>query len=98
MIAATLSFRLNATACQPSYPRNSENANPPGTFTVYLSRADIAKPPKTTSHTVAIPMINMLFRLIAAPPVLGAPSRMHFVTLSRVGLHRIVGDESIGRW
>ena len=53
----------------PSYPLNSENASPPGTFTVYLSCAEMAKPPKTASHTVAIPIVNMLLRFIAAPPI-----------------------------
>ena len=52
----------------PSYPLNSENASPPGTFTVYLSCADMAKPPETASHTVAIPIVNIPVRFIAAPP------------------------------
>ena len=33
------------TTCQPSYPLNSENASPPGTFRVYLSWADMALAP-----------------------------------------------------
>ena len=59
----------------PSYPLNSENASPPGTFTVYLSCAEMAKPPKTASHTVAIPIVSMLLRFIAAPPVSSSSAR-----------------------
>ena len=65
----TLSFRLMEIDCHASYPLNSENASPPGTFTVYLSCAEMAKPPKTESHITAIPIINMPLRLIAAPRV-----------------------------
>jgi hypothetical protein len=36
-------------ACHPSYPLNSENASPPGTFTVYLSCAEMALPTKMAS-------------------------------------------------
>src|SRR6185436_4792861 len=54
--------------CHASYPLNSENASPPGTFTVYLSCAEMARPPRTATHT-AIPIVNMLLRFIAAPPV-----------------------------
>src|SRR5271167_837170 len=42
------------TVCQPSYPLNSENASPPGTFTVYLSCCATAKLPKTASNTATI--------------------------------------------
>ena len=38
------------TTCHASYPLNSENASPFGTFTVYLSCAEIAQPPATTSN------------------------------------------------
>src|SRR5262245_41883397 len=69
MIAATFSFRLKPMACHPSYPLNSENANPPGTFTVYLSCADMTNAPRTPSHTVAIPIVSLLMRFIAAPRV-----------------------------
>src|SRR5262245_40509974 len=51
-------------ACHASYPLNSENASPPGTFTVYLSCAEMAKPPNTASHTVVIPIVNMRVRFI----------------------------------
>src|ERR1700722_10964699 len=46
-----------ATTCQPSYPLNSENASPPGTFTVYLSCEEMALPPETAS-TIAMIAIS----------------------------------------
>src|SRR5207247_5514929 len=58
---------LTATICQSSYPLKSENGRPLGTLTAYLSCAEIASRP--ASHSVAIPIVNLLFRLIAAPPV-----------------------------
>ena len=39
MTATALSFELTEMASQLSNPLNSENASPPGTFTVYLSLA-----------------------------------------------------------
>src|SRR2546422_1019836 len=51
------------TTCQASYPLNSENASPPGTFKVYLSWADRALPPKalTSAVTIAIVRMRLLF-------------------------------------
>src|SRR5207245_6187565 len=53
------------TTCQASYPLNSENASPPGTFKVYLSAAwaDMALPPKalTSAVTIAIVRTRLLF-------------------------------------
>src|SRR5262249_34298216 len=66
MTATTFSFRLIPMACHDSYPRKSENARPPGTFTVYLSCAELAKTPKRASHT-AIPIVHMLLRFMATP-------------------------------
>src|SRR5262249_15810601 len=40
--------------CQDSYPLNSENASPPGTFRVYLSCCAKAKPPKKASNAATI--------------------------------------------
>src|SRR5438105_14008366 len=69
MITATaFSLRLIEIACHPSYPLKSENARPPGTFTVYLSCAAAANPPRTTSTTVPTPIADTLFALIATPP------------------------------
>src|SRR3989442_7701672 len=48
--------------CQASYPLNSENASPPGTFTVYLSWAawaDMALPPKALTSAVTIATVSM---------------------------------------
>src|SRR5205814_1899579 len=52
-----------ATTCQFSYPLNSANASPPGTFTVYLSWADRALPPNalTSAVTIAIVPMPLLF-------------------------------------
>src|SRR5205809_8136263 len=46
------------TTCQASYPLNSENASPPGTFTVYLSWADMALPPKALRSAGAIAIVR----------------------------------------
>src|SRR5262245_4938891 len=65
-----------AIVCQPSYPLNSENARPPGTFTVYLSGlpcANMTKPPRTARHTVTVPIVSALLRFIAVPPVTETP-------------------------
>src|SRR6185436_8251936 len=60
--------------CQPSYPRNSENASPFGTRTVYLawpvSCAEMVLPPRTAStetasETTTITTTGILFRFIA---------------------------------
>ena len=67
IMATTFAFRLMEIACHLSYPLNSENASPPGTFTLYLSCAEMARPPATASHTVATPIVNTLLRFIAAP-------------------------------
>src|SRR5580765_6837410 len=56
--ATTLSFRLMEIACHASYPLKSEKERPPGTFTVYLSCAELARLPKMASHT-PIPVIHM---------------------------------------
>ena len=62
--ATTLSFRLIEIACHASYPLNSENASPPGTFTVYLSCAEMATPPKTASIAAIVVIISMLLPCI----------------------------------
>src|SRR6185295_9080490 len=48
------------TICQASYPLNSENASPPGTFRVYLSCAEIARPPTKASTPVIIGIVSLL--------------------------------------
>src|SRR5436853_5067953 len=56
------------TTCQFSYPLNSENASPPGTFTVYLSWADRALPPNalTMAVTIAIVPNPLLFITVSS--------------------------------
>src|SRR5580692_5351870 len=58
-----------AMTCQLSYPLNSENAMPPGTFRVYLSGAEMALAPTRARTAAIVPIVNMLFRFITAPPV-----------------------------
>src|SRR5215467_1219478 len=53
-------------ACHPSYPLNSENASPPGTFTVYLSCAEMAS---TASNTVIVTIVSMILFFIAGTPL-----------------------------
>src|SRR5436853_2778910 len=57
-----------ATTCQFSYPLNSANASPPGTFTVYLSWADRALPPNalTMAVTIAIVPNPLLFITVSS--------------------------------
>src|SRR6266704_1340296 len=47
------------TTCQFSYPLNSANASPPGTFTVYLSWADRALPLNALTSAVTIAIVPM---------------------------------------
>src|SRR6266571_8556988 len=47
------------TSCQASYPLNSENASPPGTFKLYLSWANRALPPKILTSAVMIAIVRM---------------------------------------
>src|SRR5206468_6709224 len=55
--------------CQTSYPLNSENASPPGTFKLYLSWAawaDMALPPKALTSAVTIAIVHMRLLFIAS--------------------------------
>src|SRR2546423_2740275 len=45
--------------CQASYPLNSENASPPGTFKVYLSWADMALAPMPLTSAVRMAIVRM---------------------------------------
>src|ERR1700678_619755 len=55
-----------AMACQLSYPRNSENARPPGTLSVYLSCAEIAVPiPNAASAITTLAPISRFLPFIA---------------------------------
>src|SRR4051812_49697938 len=54
MRATALSLRLIPIACQSSYPLNSENANPPGTFALYLSWPATTRLTKTPTRSIAV--------------------------------------------
>src|SRR5713101_7647100 len=53
-------------SCQFSYPLNSENASPPGTFKVYLSWADTTLPPKALTRAVTIAIVRMRLLFITS--------------------------------
>src|ERR1700733_37023 len=57
------------TTCQDSYPLNSENESPFGTFTVYLSGAEIARPPTKANTPVIIGIVSIFLLFIASPPL-----------------------------
>src|ERR1700680_5232289 len=61
---STSSVRAEETTAQSSYPLKSENAIPLGDFSEYLSCAEIAVPPKTTTDTEIIPIASMLLRFM----------------------------------
>src|SRR6516165_3658550 len=64
LITFWASVRLGPTLCQFSYPLNSANARPPGTFTVYLSWAAKASATETVRNASAIGLIGTLcFRI-----------------------------------
>src|SRR5256885_9502111 len=57
------------TTCQASYPLNSENPSPPGTFTLYLSWvawADTALPPTALTSAVTIAIVRMRWLFITS--------------------------------
>src|SRR5262245_55732954 len=57
---------------QSSYPRNSENASPPGTLKLYLSCASCAEttvPPRIGSATVAAAIASIALLFIARTPL-----------------------------
>src|SRR5882724_4396471 len=63
--------------CQFSYPRNSANASPPGTFTVYLSWADRALPPNALTSAVTIAIVPMPLLFITGSSFVKATSSAH---------------------
>src|SRR2546429_7205962 len=63
--------------CQFSYPRNSANASPPGTFTVYLSWADRALPPNALTSAVTIAIVPMPLLFITSSSFVKASSSAH---------------------
>src|SRR6185503_15983337 len=71
---------------QSSYPLNSENARPPGTFTVYLSCAEMALPPRTASATEIIAIVTMLLAFTVSNSFY--PSLASFLLLCRLNPNR----------
>src|SRR5438874_7464989 len=65
------------TTCQFSYPLNSENASPPGTFTVYLSWADRALPPNALTMAVTIAIVPNPLLFITRSSLVKASSSAH---------------------
>src|SRR6266550_7572733 len=63
--------------CQFSYPRNSANASPPGTFTVYLSWADRALPPNALTSAVTIAIVPKPLLFITGSSFVKASSSAH---------------------
>src|SRR5471030_1526390 len=53
------------TTCQASYPLNSENESPFGTFKVYLSCAEMAQLPTKANTPIIIGIVNILLPFIA---------------------------------
>src|SRR5438034_11483156 len=71
------------TTCQASYPLNSENASPPGTFTVYLSWADMALPPKALRRAVGIAIVRTVLLFITSCSFARPSDRVQKETLAR---------------
>src|SRR5438309_4426976 len=63
--------------CQFSYPRNSANASPPGTFTVYLSWADRALPPTALTMAVTIAIVPKPLLFITGSSFVKASTSAH---------------------
>src|SRR5947209_7954065 len=63
--------------CQFSYPLNSANASPPGTFTVYLSWADRALPPNALTSAVTIAIVPKPLLFITGSSFVKASSSAH---------------------
>src|SRR2546429_346158 len=72
--------------CQFSYPRNSANASPPGTFTVYLSWADKALPPTALTSAVTIAIVPNPLSFITGFSFVKASSSVHRFFLERADL------------
>src|SRR2546427_10923180 len=63
--------------CQFSYPLNSANASPPGTFTVYLSWADRARPPNALTSAVTRAIVPKPLPFITGSSLVKASSSAH---------------------
>src|SRR3989454_4377993 len=65
------------TTCQFSYPLNSANASPPGTFTVYLSWADRALPPNALTSAVTRAIVPKPLPFITGSSLVKGTSSAH---------------------
>src|SRR2546422_8123172 len=63
--------------CQFSYPLNSANASPPGTFTVYLSWADRALPPNALTSAVTRAIVPKPLPFITGSSLVKGTSSAH---------------------
>src|SRR5271170_803508 len=61
------------TTCQASYPLNSENESPPGTFRVYLSCAEMAQPPTQASSPAILRIVSILLPFIGSTSFFNLP-------------------------
>src|SRR5262249_8861021 len=63
------------TTCHASYPLNSENASPFGTFTVYLSCAAKAQPPRAARIPGMATIVTTLLPFIASASLINVCHR-----------------------
>src|SRR4051794_1501863 len=81
-----------ATTCQSSYPLNSENASPSGTFRVYLSCAEMARSHETASTTATAITATLILFIATA-----SSSSIRRLDVGDVGGRRVrlVGDADL---
>src|SRR4029450_5521930 len=82
------------TSCQLSYPLNSENASPPGTFTLYLSWADMAPAAEALMSAVATAIAQRRLLLIAS---FSFPKEAA-LTASRRRVVCLLESDATGQW
>jgi len=61
------------TICHASYPLNSENESPFGTFAVYLSCAEKARPPTKATTPATVGIVSILLAFIAGTSSINLP-------------------------
>src|SRR5437660_1224094 len=86
-----------ATTCQFSYPLNSANASPPGTFTVYLSWADRALPPNALTMAVTIAIVPKPLLFITGSSFVKTSSSAHRFLHERADPCRVRGGQLLQR-
>src|SRR5882762_6339477 len=93
MTAITFSPWLKEMACHASYPLNSENASPPGTFTVYLSWAALTRHTRTERNTKPV---NIFFFISILLSENYEPRRVAFYRWKRVESFETKGRAGAG--